>query len=310
MWKIKTGGIDTRLAVLGSWDLPIYLVRGEDGVVLVDAGAAGLAPRVLSQLDRCLEDRRELSDWVITHSHFDHCGVLGYLLPLFPRVRVHVSAATAATFRNERAHDAIRAANALTLAGLWPDWHPAHRLERGRVELRDVDFHILEEGDALEVGRDLRFRVLATPGHARCQMALFEESDGRAFVADALGECTGPGSWCPLLFGGVEDYSASIAKVAGLEARELCLGHNARLSGKAAVAAPAEALEAVERFASEAASLLESAGGDPETAALALSDRYSKTSAGFLPRELHVRSMRRMIEILAPDRIAPSQEFS
>jgi glyoxylase-like metal-dependent hydrolase (beta-lactamase superfamily II) len=51
-----------------------YLVRGAEGLLLVDSGTPGSAKRILASIDRIGAKPGDLHDIVLTHWHPDHMG--------------------------------------------------------------------------------------------------------------------------------------------------------------------------------------------------------------------------------------------
>jgi glyoxylase-like metal-dependent hydrolase (beta-lactamase superfamily II) len=95
---------------------------------------------------------------------------------------------------------------------------------------------VLKEGDTVSVG-DLHFNVLATPGHSDCLLSFFEPackllvaSDATGFYMPQFGE-----TWWPLYFVDYGQYMNSLRRLAALDVEILCLGHNAVITGAAAV---------------------------------------------------------------------------
>ena len=292
MFDRTIGLVKRDFAVLGTPAVPVYLLKSRSGWILVDAGVAPLAPLVLDQIDAIVKDRRAIVAWIVTHSHYDHCGLLPYVVPLLPNVRVFASHAAAAAFGRSTVQRVIERLNGeLFEQATAPALH--------RVAYGDLAITRVAGGDRLDFGGGCAFEVMATPGHCDCQIALFQPSCGRVFVADALGDLSEPPVWCPLAFDDVAAYRRSIRTISELDAGEICLAHHYRLTGDSARRAPGDALEALDRFVEAAASIR---AEDPSAdVAASLSRRYRGATAAFVPDDLHVRSMQRMLALLAPD---------
>ncbi|NOZ13243.1 MAG: MBL fold metallo-hydrolase [Acidobacteria bacterium] len=94
LWeKLYTVEKDNRI-VLG---LNPVLIRGENRIILVDAGTPESGKNLLNRLAKKGISPAEVSDLVFTHLHYDHCGGAfslsgdGNIIPLFPNARVHVT---------------------------------------------------------------------------------------------------------------------------------------------------------------------------------------------------------------------------
>jgi hydroxyacylglutathione hydrolase len=157
-------------------DSQVYLVDTGDGFACVDAGAGRSVDRILAEVraDGLVPVRIR---WVLlTHGHADHAGGAAAWRRAVPGIRVGASAKVAGWLAagDEEALSVDRA----RIAGIYP---PDYRLEPCEVDL------VLEADTEVELG-GIRFRVVATPGHAEGHMAFMAEVDGalNAFTGDAL----------------------------------------------------------------------------------------------------------------------------
>jgi metallo-beta-lactamase class B len=64
---------------VGTCGISVILVTGDEGHVLVDAGAIGAAPLVLANIRRAGFDPKDVRWIVATHEHHDHVGALAAL---------------------------------------------------------------------------------------------------------------------------------------------------------------------------------------------------------------------------------------
>lgn len=64
---------------VGTCGISVMLITGNDGHVLVDAGAIGAAPLVLANIRRAGFDPKDVRWIVATHEHHDHVGALAAL---------------------------------------------------------------------------------------------------------------------------------------------------------------------------------------------------------------------------------------
>ena len=150
-----------------------YVIKEEGQSLIIDTGMnREECMRVMSAgLQELGVDLRK-TDFFITHLHADHLGLVSSL-----------ATDTSTIYFNQPDADAIssgfnwdRAPNFAVLNGFPKDEcnkaianHPGRRYSsRGRL-----DFHILQEGDTLSIG-DYFFRCIATPGHTKGHMCLYE----------------------------------------------------------------------------------------------------------------------------------------
>lgn len=152
-----------------------YLIEGEDGMILVDAGLRGEERAVLKKMREL--NRQDLRLIFITHAHLDHYGSAAEL-------RRRTGAPIAIHHLDEQAmalgETRIGSARSMgrAMAALLPIIHPLLRPEPAEADL------IFEDGFELEeFGLDAK--VLHTPGHTAgsCCLMLRERS---AFAGDLV----------------------------------------------------------------------------------------------------------------------------
>ena len=162
-----------------------YLIEGEGGVVLVDAGYRGYANRILRRLR--LLGRDDLRLIYITHAHLDHYGSAAELRRLTgARVAVHRADAEAIA-RGDTQLGVVRSWGKL-MAMAMPVVERYLRPEPTRADVIFDGRESLEEYGIDGV-------VLHTPGHTRGSTTLLV--DGRlAFVGDLASTRIRPhGQW-------------------------------------------------------------------------------------------------------------------
>lgn len=145
-----------------------FLLCGER-VCLIDAGVASSAGVILRYLEGIGRAPEEIDRLVLTHAHPDHIGA--------------AAAIRAATGCEVLAHrDAVA----------WIEDTERQFRERPVPSFHEVvggptpvDV-ALEAGDRIDLGADGALEVIATPGHARGQIALHSARDAALFVADAV----------------------------------------------------------------------------------------------------------------------------
>jgi glyoxylase-like metal-dependent hydrolase (beta-lactamase superfamily II) len=155
-----------------------YLLRGGDGVAVVETGSGRSVARILGALAEQGIARDEVSHVIVTHVHLDHAGGAGALLRQLPRATLvahprgarhlvdpsKLVAGTAAVYGEER----FRALYGEVAAA------PAERV----VEAPD--------GFALDLGGRV-LRLLDAPGHARHHLVVWDEATRGFFTGDAFG---------------------------------------------------------------------------------------------------------------------------
>lgn len=138
-------------------------------VCLIDAGVASSAEVILSYVERIGRAPEEIDRLVLTHAHPDHIGAAAALR----------AATGCAIFAHRDAVAWIEDTQRQFRERPVPSFHEIV----GGPTAVDVT---LEHGDRIDLGADGALEVIATPGHARGQIALHSARDGALFVADAV----------------------------------------------------------------------------------------------------------------------------
>jgi glyoxylase-like metal-dependent hydrolase (beta-lactamase superfamily II) len=154
-----------------------YLVAAREPL-LVETGPTTSRGHVLDGLGRLGIGPADLAHIAVTHIHLDHAGGVGAIAEAYPGATVHVHEAGARHLVDpERlVASATRIYGGATMATLFGPVPPV-KAERLRA---------LTDGDRIDLG-DRVLRVLATPGHAKHQVAIADETTGAVFTGDALG---------------------------------------------------------------------------------------------------------------------------
>lgn len=300
MWNRKLGFIEKDVLMLGTSEVPIYLIRHGKTWTLVEGGLTTLTPRVLGQLLAMVEDLSTIKSWVITHAHYDHCGMLSTLYPFLPDVRVYASRKAADAFKSSGAQRVIRHLNNQADA-LWGLVDNKFSSTTPEVSLGHIPIMEMSDGDAVNLGLAGSLVAVSTPGHSACSMSFYEPTRGWLFAGDAMGELQRPGHWCPLVFNDFDDYRASLEKMSSLRLNSLFLGHHGSLNEKEARNAPADALQAAYQFKAQASVALSQGEESLEDFVVGQSSRYAPVSEKFVSRQLHRQSMLQMARLLTSE---------
>ncbi len=243
-----------------------WLLAGSDGLALIETGPSSTMAALRAGIAATGHRLADVTDVVVTHIHLDHSGAMTHVAREAPSARIHVHPAG-------RPHliDPDRLwASAARIYGdrMVPLWGDAGPVPADRVQPVDDDevLHL--------AGRDLR--AIHTPGHAGHHLALHDADRQLVFTGDAAGvRAPGTGYVCPPVPPPELDiplWDQTIARLAGLHARRLCLTHFG------VVADPAAHLWQLVRnldgFRDLARSVLV-AGGDQATLTAAIHDRMA-----------------------------------
>jgi len=202
-----------QLGISGAWDCHVYVVKGPEGLVMIDAGGGGAGKLILGNMEKDGLRPEQLQAILITHNHFDHC-------------------CGAFEIKQQTGCDVLIAAESKEL------------LERGTEEeaglvlakelgIYPPEFNYIncpvtygiKDGEVLELG-GLKFEVIAVEGHSPDSICFSTVVDGvrNLFVGDALfyggvlGLINFPGST-------MDGYRKDIKKLAGLDIEGFYPGH-------------------------------------------------------------------------------------
>jgi len=136
---------------------------------------------------------------------------------------------------------------------------------------------ILADGDTITVG-GLKFDVLAMPGHSDCSLSFHEPGAGFAIVSDVTGFYVPDFDyWWPGYFTDYEAYLESMRRLAGLDAKVVCLSHNGVIKGSDEVRAYfAAAIAATEAYHARILTEIEAGKSPDEIAGQLGAEVYEK----------------------------------
>ncbi len=289
--------IDDDLHVLGSMDVPVYFLRlGDKSWALIEGGISRDAELTWEHMTSLIQSPDHVHYWLITHKHYDHCGLLPYLVPRLKQVRVVVSQKTWKSWQNPEARKLIASLNARILRGKQTMPHC--------VDLHTLPVQLVDGGVALELGEKQTIRVISAPGHSSDQIIFLDVYHQRLFTADAMGEFNdADNTWNPLMFDNVAQYLDTLALIRSLAPRQLITAHDGILSGKHAKHAVDHAFQQCHDFIVRTMPELSDEKA-LERFARKLHGQWAAQSASFVPADLHLNSMRFMLKGIANYQLA------
>lgn len=153
------GQLDDDLCLLGDVQVPVFLLRlGEASWALVEGGISRDAELVWADLCRWVADPSQVHYWLITHKHYDHCGLLPYLCPRLPNVQVLASERTCQAWKSE---SAVRVVERLNRQLLRAEQRLPEACAWDALPVRAV-----ADGEWLELGPRHRLQVIEAHGHS------------------------------------------------------------------------------------------------------------------------------------------------
>ena len=224
----EPGRISDHIDMIGTSDLPVYILKGEKWAA-VDAGVSITGPHIVQQLTDMADAGKRIQYLVVTHSHFDHVGALPALMRAFPDAEVVGSEVTARVFKKPAAMAYIKAMNDsfVKVLGFEKQFPQFDFSFPGHIEVHRV----VGEGDSLDLGDGVTLDVHETPGHSRCSLAYFLKPDMAVFSGESMGFYNARDEIISEGLSSFQDYLDSLKKMAGLGPEIICLPHNGALVG-------------------------------------------------------------------------------
>ncbi|HUJ67577.1 MAG TPA: MBL fold metallo-hydrolase, partial [Acidimicrobiales bacterium] len=148
--------IDT---LLGGWTRLTagYLIEGP-APVLVETGSQSSVPALLEALEQHNVAPTDLAGVAVTHIHLDHAGGVGDVAAAFPNATVYVHEKGA---RHLVDPERLVRSAAMVYGDLLDSLY-------GRLSPTPTErVHVLEDGEAIEVGGGRTLATIYSPGHAK-----------------------------------------------------------------------------------------------------------------------------------------------
>lgn len=225
------------LWVLGNYFFNLYLLQGEQGSALVEAGISAVVDDVISQLEALKISPTFL---VVTHPHADHVTGLPGLKARYPQLLVVTGEGSPEFLSHPKAEAAL----------VREDRHMAMFLESqgiqpGRPPLNESPTFenclVAADGDEMDLG-DITLRYLAVGGHSPGTIIAHVPEMNALMLSDSLGfRYPGRGIF-PLFLTGYPDYMESLEKLQKLNPSIVGPAHQGPVVGKDVDQAFAEAL--------------------------------------------------------------------
>lgn len=202
-----------QLGISGSWDSHIYLIKGTDGLVLIDAGGGTDGEKIFENIKNEGFNPEDIKALLLTHNHFDHSGGAAEIREK-TGCQVYLSEKTKHLL--EKATEEEVGLDLAKEQGMYPEWF------RYRNCLVDK---AVNDGDMFEAA-GLKFEAIAVAGHSPDSICYLLELDGKRnlFAGDVLfyggiiGLINAPGS-------NMDGYRRDMQKLAELNIDGLFPGH-------------------------------------------------------------------------------------
>ena len=192
-----------------------YLIEGDDGLTLIDAGFPGKAAAVLATIRGLGHSLAQLKHLIFTHGHPDHIGSAAAIVRE-TGARTYLHPLDIPTAESGGPFRPLKGAPGLlrpVLCRLF--FHPNERVEPVTID------EPLTDGELLPVAGGIE--VIHTPEHCAGQVALLWRTGRVLFAGDGASNIMGLGD--PLGFENLEEGRASQRKLASLSFDATGFGH-------------------------------------------------------------------------------------
>jgi glyoxylase-like metal-dependent hydrolase (beta-lactamase superfamily II) len=192
-----------------------FLIEGDDGLTLIDAGYPGKEAILLGAIRRIGRSPSQLKHLIFTHGHPDHIGSAAAIVrETGARTYMHAFdipiAESGGPFRSLRAAPGLLRRVLCKLV-----YHPDQRLEPVAINQPLIAGEILPIAGGIE--------VIHTPGHCAGQIALLWRPRRMLFAGDVCMNIMGLGD--PVGFESLEEGRESQRKLASLSFDAVGFGH-------------------------------------------------------------------------------------
>lgn len=155
-----------------------YLIEGEK-IALYDAGPAAVSGRILNGIEDIGYKPEDISALFCSHIHMDHAAGAGTLCRKLPNLKVYVHENGAEHLENpERLVKSMLRVFGKEIADLY--YGEIIPVPRNRL-------HPLKDGEIIDLGKGISYRVIFTPGHAGHHLSFYDEKNKTIFAGECLG---------------------------------------------------------------------------------------------------------------------------
>jgi 2-aminobenzoylacetyl-CoA thioesterase len=209
---------------LGTPFFPVYLSLGDDAM-LIEGGTGGATSLVKDQLAEIGVAPERVKYMALTHSHFDHIGLVPHLKEFWRNATILAGLETLEAFRNEKAMSQFPAMDIFVAEKLMSMGETSSLAPDNIDYTFNVD-KILNEGDKIDLGAGVVWTVLKTQGHSPCQLSFCEEKEGTLAIGDSAGlYFPKADAFWPEYFLSLEVYVASIRRLMSFNGNRTALSH-------------------------------------------------------------------------------------
>jgi len=183
--NIKPETIKHNFYRLGTLAYPAYLSLGTDGMI-IEGGTGATFMTIVNQVEVLGISPERIKYMAITHTHPDHIGAVPHIKKLWPHLKIIAGQVAANLLKSEEMiKEFVRADGVineiLMIKGEIDEWPPEPQNPVFNVDV------IVKEGDKIDLGSGIVWRVCETPGHSSCHISFYNEKEEIIDIGDAAG---------------------------------------------------------------------------------------------------------------------------
>ncbi len=232
-----------------------FLIDSGKTAILYDSGFGFTGFDVAENIERELKER-ELSFIFLTHSHYDHALGSAYVLNRYKNAKV-----VAGDY-------AVKIFSKPTAKALMRELDRKFANKNGVADYEDLSdnltVHIaVKDNDKIKAG-DMEFTALNLPGHTKCSVGYYLESEKLLLSTESLGVYTADGEVVPSYLVGYQMVIDSIKRVMSLDVDKILIPHFGVIEKEEAKAYLDKALVSATETANGIVGILKSGGSKEE----------------------------------------------
>jgi len=232
-----------------------FLIDDGKTAILYDTGFGFTGDAIAENIRLALGDR-PLDYIFLTHSHYDHVLGTPSILRRYPEARVVAGEYVKTIFSKPTAREKMRDLDRkfARTCGV-QDYEDLVDALRVDIAVRD--------GDDLTCG-DMKFRVVALPGHTKCSVGFYLEENGLLLSTETLGVYFGNKTYMPSYLVGFQMTMDSFAKAKKLGIGSILAPHYGLIEGEEAKVFLDESEQASRAFADALRNIFAAGGSDED----------------------------------------------
>lgn len=252
IYESKPASITDRFYCLGPASVPSFFLDG-DHPIIFDAGLYIFGEYYFKEILRIMGDRRP-EYLFLTHVHFDHCGAAGFLKRVMPEMKIGASHEASEIIKKPSAVGLIEKLNTFG--------------EDGKVYFEPFPIDcVFDDGDVIEVAKNLSVKVIKTPGHTRDMLSFYIPEQKILIPSESIGMPALDGYIFSEFLTDYYVYLDSLKKLADYDVEILVLAHAFYYTGEDAKSYMPRAIEHTKSFREKIEKLLKKYDNDFKTIA-------------------------------------------